>query len=76
MSAPLEKPALSNASLRAAFVHAIGDLFQSLSVLISALIVFFKVSFISSLAFFAIKDNSYFHRIVTQGSMEIFSLSL
>uniref|UniRef100_A0A8C6J298 Proton-coupled zinc antiporter SLC30A8 n=1 Tax=Melopsittacus undulatus TaxID=13146 RepID=A0A8C6J298_MELUD len=35
-------PALSNASLRAAFVHAIGDLFQSLSVLISALIVFFK----------------------------------
>ncbi|XP_005151047.2 proton-coupled zinc antiporter SLC30A8 [Melopsittacus undulatus] len=42
VSAPLEKPALSNASLRAAFVHAIGDLFQSLSVLISALIVFFK----------------------------------
>uniref|UniRef100_A0A8B9F842 Proton-coupled zinc antiporter SLC30A8 n=1 Tax=Amazona collaria TaxID=241587 RepID=A0A8B9F842_9PSIT len=28
--------------LRAAFVHSIGDLFQSLSVLISALIVFFK----------------------------------
>ncbi|KAM9023297.1 proton-coupled zinc antiporter SLC30A8 [Ara ararauna] len=42
MSAPLEKPALSNASLRAAFVHTIGDLFQSLSVLISALIMFFK----------------------------------
>ncbi|XP_014137240.2 proton-coupled zinc antiporter SLC30A8 [Falco cherrug] len=41
-SAPLEKPALSNASLRAAFVHAIGDLFQSISVLISALIIFFK----------------------------------
>ncbi|NWI89628.1 ZNT8 protein, partial [Pitta sordida] len=40
--APLEKPALSNASLRAAFVHAIGDLFQSISVLISALIIFFK----------------------------------
>ncbi|XP_032298780.1 zinc transporter 8 [Coturnix japonica] len=40
--APLEKPALSNASLRAAFVHAIGDLFQSVSVLISALIIFFK----------------------------------
>uniref|UniRef100_A0A8C3DQB2 Proton-coupled zinc antiporter SLC30A8 n=1 Tax=Corvus moneduloides TaxID=1196302 RepID=A0A8C3DQB2_CORMO len=35
-------PALSNASLRAAFVHAIGDLFQSISVLISALIIFFK----------------------------------
>uniref|UniRef100_A0A8B9NGP7 Proton-coupled zinc antiporter SLC30A8 n=1 Tax=Accipiter nisus TaxID=211598 RepID=A0A8B9NGP7_9AVES len=33
---------LSNASLRAAFVHAIGDLFQSISVLISALIIFFK----------------------------------
>uniref|UniRef100_A0A8C3K2D9 Proton-coupled zinc antiporter SLC30A8 n=1 Tax=Calidris pygmaea TaxID=425635 RepID=A0A8C3K2D9_9CHAR len=31
-----------NASLRAAFVHAIGDLFQSISVLISALIIFFK----------------------------------
>ncbi|KFQ46863.1 Zinc transporter 8, partial [Nestor notabilis] len=42
VSAPLEQPALSNASLRAAFVHAIGDLFQSLSVLISALIIFFK----------------------------------
>ncbi|NXK79900.1 ZNT8 protein, partial [Amazona guildingii] len=42
VSAPLEKPALSNVSLRAAFVHSIGDLFQSLSVLISALIVFFK----------------------------------
>ncbi|XP_030301511.1 zinc transporter 8 [Calypte anna] len=41
-SSPVEKPALSNASLRAAFVHAIGDLFQSLSVLISALIIFFK----------------------------------
>ncbi|XP_014820656.1 PREDICTED: zinc transporter 8 [Calidris pugnax] len=41
-SAPLEKAALSNASLRAAFVHAIGDLFQSISVLISALIIFFK----------------------------------
>ncbi|NXF86661.1 ZNT8 protein, partial [Eubucco bourcierii] len=39
---PLEKPALSNASLKAAFVHAIGDLFQSISVLISALIIFFK----------------------------------
>uniref|UniRef100_A0A8B9DDS4 Proton-coupled zinc antiporter SLC30A8 n=1 Tax=Anser cygnoides TaxID=8845 RepID=A0A8B9DDS4_ANSCY len=35
-------PALRNASLRAAFVHAIGDLFQSISVLISALIIFFK----------------------------------
>ncbi|NXX17979.1 ZNT8 protein, partial [Podargus strigoides] len=42
MSTPPEKPALSNASLRAAFVHAIGDLFQSISVLISALIIFFK----------------------------------
>eukprot|EP00075_Anas_platyrhynchos_P000348 XP_005010077.2 zinc transporter 8 [Anas platyrhynchos] len=40
--APPEKPALRNASLRAAFVHAIGDLFQSISVLISALIIFFK----------------------------------
>uniref|UniRef100_A0A8B9NLE6 Proton-coupled zinc antiporter SLC30A8 n=1 Tax=Accipiter nisus TaxID=211598 RepID=A0A8B9NLE6_9AVES len=42
VAAPPEKAALSNASLRAAFVHAIGDLFQSISVLISALIIFFK----------------------------------
>ncbi|NXQ52987.1 ZNT8 protein, partial [Anthoscopus minutus] len=41
-SVPLENPALSNASLQAAFVHTIGDLFQSISVLISALIIFFK----------------------------------
>ncbi|KFP82986.1 Zinc transporter 8, partial [Apaloderma vittatum] len=37
-----EEAALSNASLRAAFVHTMGDLFQSISVLISALIIFFK----------------------------------
>ncbi|XP_021242090.1 zinc transporter 8 [Numida meleagris] len=42
MLASQEKPAVSNASLRAAFVHAVGDLFQSISVLISALIIFFK----------------------------------
>ncbi|NXC34488.1 ZNT8 protein, partial [Campylorhamphus procurvoides] len=42
VSAPPETPALSNASLRAAYVHAVGDLFQSISVLISALIIFFK----------------------------------
>ncbi|NWX87462.1 ZNT8 protein, partial [Nothoprocta pentlandii] len=41
-AAPPEKPALRNTSLRAAFVHAVGDLFQSISVLISALIIFFK----------------------------------
>jgi len=64
-SAPPEKAALSNASLRAAFVHTIGDLFQSISVLISALIIFFKVGFISSVAFLAVKDNSDFHGIVT-----------
>ncbi|OCT74972.1 zinc transporter 8 [Xenopus laevis] len=32
----------TNASIRAAFVHVIGDLFQSISVLISALIIYFK----------------------------------
>ncbi|XP_078541691.1 proton-coupled zinc antiporter SLC30A8 [Lissotriton helveticus] len=32
----------ANASVRAAFIHAIGDLFQSVSVLISALIIFLK----------------------------------
>ncbi|NXG06618.1 ZNT8 protein, partial [Sakesphorus luctuosus] len=42
VSASQEQPALSNASLRAAFAHALGDLFQSISVLISALIIFFK----------------------------------
>nr|XP_021149960.1 zinc transporter 8 isoform X1 [Columba livia] len=50
--APLEKAALSNASLRAAFVHAIGDLFQSISVLISALIIFFKEDTLVCLHFF------------------------
>ncbi|XP_008297539.1 zinc transporter 2 [Stegastes partitus] len=32
----------ANASVRAAFVHVIGDLLQSVSVLISAIIIFFK----------------------------------
>ncbi|KAK2920910.1 proton-coupled zinc antiporter SLC30A8 [Channa argus] len=32
----------ANASVRAAFVHVVGDLFQSLSVLVSAIIIFFK----------------------------------
>uniref|UniRef100_A0A3P8TUR7 Proton-coupled zinc antiporter SLC30A8 n=1 Tax=Amphiprion percula TaxID=161767 RepID=A0A3P8TUR7_AMPPE len=32
----------SNASVRAAFVHVVGDLLQSISVFISALIIFFK----------------------------------
>ncbi|KAM8811286.1 proton-coupled zinc antiporter SLC30A8 [Eudromia elegans] len=39
---PPEKPVLRNTSVRAAFVHAVGDLFQSISVLIGALIIFFK----------------------------------
>lgn len=34
----------ANASVRAAFVHTLGDLFQSISVLTSALIIYFKVS--------------------------------
>ncbi|XP_030045754.1 proton-coupled zinc antiporter SLC30A8 [Microcaecilia unicolor] len=32
----------ANASVRAAFIHTVGDLFQSISVLISALIIYFK----------------------------------
>ncbi|XP_034560075.1 zinc transporter 8-like [Notolabrus celidotus] len=32
----------ANASMRAAFVHVLGDLLQSISVLISAIIIFFK----------------------------------
>ncbi|CAH2285795.1 zinc transporter 8 [Pelobates cultripes] len=32
----------TNASIRAAFIHVIGDLFQSISVLTSALIIYFK----------------------------------
>ena len=34
----------ANASVRAAFVHVVGDLLQSISVLVSAIIIFFKVS--------------------------------
>lgn len=37
------KKTQENASVRAAFVHVIGDLLQSISVLVSALIIFFKV---------------------------------
>lgn len=37
------KEVQANASVRAAFVHALGDLFQSISVLTSALIIYFKV---------------------------------
>lgn len=37
------KKAQENASVRAAFVHVIGDLLQSVSVLVSALIIFFRV---------------------------------
>ncbi|XP_049709813.1 proton-coupled zinc antiporter SLC30A8 [Elephas maximus indicus] len=36
------KETQANASVRAAFVHALGDLFQSISVLTSALIIYFK----------------------------------
>ncbi|XP_061597727.1 proton-coupled zinc antiporter SLC30A2-like isoform X2 [Cololabis saira] len=37
-----ERTQQGNASVRAAFVHVIGDLFQSISVLVSAIIIFFK----------------------------------
>ncbi|KAM5281848.1 LOW QUALITY PROTEIN: proton-coupled zinc antiporter SLC30A8 [Ctenodactylus gundi] len=36
------KEVQANASVRAGFVHALGDMFQSISVLISALIIYFK----------------------------------
>lgn len=42
------KDVQANASVRAAFVHALGDVFQSISVLISALIIYFKVSVFSN----------------------------
>ncbi|XP_068189337.1 proton-coupled zinc antiporter SLC30A2-like [Antennarius striatus] len=35
-------PKKANASLRAAFIHVLGDLLQSISVFISAIIIFFK----------------------------------
>ena len=38
------KEVQANASVRAAFAHALGDLFQSTSVLTRALIIYFKVS--------------------------------
>lgn len=37
------KKSQENASVRAAFVHVIGDLLQSVSVLVSAFIIFFRV---------------------------------
>lgn len=37
----------ANASVRAAFVHVVGDLLQSISVLVSAIIIFFKVRGVS-----------------------------
>lgn len=37
----------ANASVRAAFVHVMGDLLQSVSVLVSAVIIFFKVTSLS-----------------------------
>ena len=40
------KEVQANASVRAAFVHALGDLFQSISVLTSALIIYFKVRYL------------------------------
>lgn len=36
--------------MRAAFVHVVGDLLQSVSVLVSAIIIFFKVSSLSRCA--------------------------
>ena len=38
------KEVQANASVRAAFAHALGDLFQSTRVLTRALIIYFKVS--------------------------------
>lgn len=40
----------ANASVRAAFVHVVGDLLQSISVLVSAIVIFFKVSGLSRCA--------------------------
>lgn len=39
-----KRPQQANASVRAAFVHVMGDLLQSVSVVVSAVIIFFKVS--------------------------------
>jgi len=36
----------SNINVKAAFIHVIGDLIQSVGVFIAALIIYFKVSFI------------------------------
>ena len=41
---PEKRAQQANASLRAAFVHVLGDLLQSVSVMISAIIIYFKVS--------------------------------
>ena len=42
--APGKRAQQSNASVRAAFVHVVGDLLQSVSVMVSAIIIYFKVS--------------------------------
>lgn len=42
LQGPEQRAHQANASVRAAFVHVVGDLLQSLSVLVSALIIFFK----------------------------------
>jgi len=38
-----------NVNVRAAFIHVLGDLLQSLGVLIAAFIIYFKVSFLFNL---------------------------
>lgn len=37
-----------NINVRAAFIHVVGDLIQSLGVFIAALVIYFKVSFLNS----------------------------
>ncbi len=36
----------TNINVRAAFIHVIGDFFQSLGVLVAALIIYFKVKYV------------------------------
>lgn len=53
---------LGNTSVRAAFIHVIGDLFQSIGVFVAATIIFFKVSaFINITLILCIISMSLFH---------------
>lgn len=69
----------ANASVRAAFVHVVGDLLQSISVLISAVIIFFKVCFTCGRLYRKKKSNmryyAFFAFCIFSRVLSLFALS-